>query len=96
MNIQEILRGLLDIVERGQNEQDDIEQANLEMSPIIDTTELSMADAESEFDAEQGIDTSCGCDDSVEMNDFPELDVVKRNAGIPGIVLVSDGTGGVV
>lgn len=88
MNIQEILRGLLDIVERGQSEQGDIDQANLEMSPIIDTTELSMADAESEFDAEQGIEGDCGCDDSGE--DFPELDVVKRNAGIPGIVLVSD------
>lgn len=85
MNIQEILRGLLDIVERGQSEQDDIEQANLEMTPVIDTQELSLPAAEVEFDAEQGIDGGCG----EMMNDFPELDVVKRNAGIPGVIVIS-------
>jgi len=94
MNIQEILRGLLDIVERGQSEQDDIEQANLEMAPVIDTQELSMADAEEEFDMEQGINGGCGCDDSAP-GDFPELDVVKRNAGMP-VVVIADGPDGII
>jgi hypothetical protein len=93
MNIQEILRGLLDIVERGQSEQDDIDQANLEMTPVIDTQEISLPAAEVEFDAEQGIDGGCGDE---MMGDFPELDVVKRNAGMPVVAVITDGPGSVI
>jgi hypothetical protein len=87
MNISQILRGLLDVIEKNQAEDDEIEQTNLEMLPVVDTQELSISDAEQEFSDEQGV-TDDSCD-----SDFAELDVVKRNAGLPVMVISTDGAG---
>ncbi len=84
MDISSILRGLLDIIERGQSEAGEIEQANTEMLPVIDTQEVPLDAAQVEFDGENP--GECGCDDG-----FDELDVVKRNAGLPVMVISTDG-----
>jgi hypothetical protein len=84
MDISSILRGLLDIIERGQSEANEIEQANTEMLPVVDTQEVPIDAAQVEFDDENP--EECGCDDS-----FDELDVVKRNAGLPVMVISTDG-----
>lgn len=82
MQIQEILRGLLDMIEQGQAEDDGVEQANLEMLPVIDQQEVPIDIAQQEFDGEE---SDCGCDD-----DYDELDVVKRNAGLPVMTVITD------
>jgi hypothetical protein len=84
MDISSILRGLLDIIERGQAQDDSIEQANTEMLPVIDTQEIPIDAAQVEFDGENP--GECGIDSS-----FDELDVVKRNAGLPVMVISTDG-----
>ena len=84
MDISSILRGLLDIIERGQAQDNEIEQANTEMLPVIDTQEVPIDAAQVEFDSENPVD--CGIEDS-----FDELDVVKRNAGLPVMVISTDG-----
>jgi hypothetical protein len=84
MDISSILRGLLDIIERGQAQDNEIEQANTEMLPVVDTQEIPIDAAQVEFDGENP--GECGIDSS-----FDELDVVKRNAGLPVMVISTDG-----
>ena len=86
MDISSILRGLLDVIERNQIQSDEMEQANLEMQPIVQVEELPIDIAQQEFDTENP--GECGCSDS-----FEELDVVKRNAGLPVSVISTDSVG---
>lgn len=83
MNIQQVLRDLLDVIDSNQSQEQDIEVA-----PVIDTTEVTIDDAQQEFDSEQADDSACSCD--AEPSDFPELDVVKRNAGLPVLIISSE------
>ena len=85
MNISQNLRGLLDVIAQGQAEEREIEQVNTELTPVqVSTEELPIDAAQQEFDSEQ----DCGCSDS--ESDFPELDVIKRNAGMMPIVISTD------
>ena len=93
MNIQQILRDLLNVIEKAQSEESEIEQVNTELTPVqIDTEELPIDIAQQEFDSEQDcgcVEQGCGCSD--EESDFPELDVIKRNAGMMPMVISTDG-----
>ena len=86
MNISSILRGLLDIVELNQIQSDEIEQANLEMLPIVKVEELPIGIAQKEFDSENP-------EECFRSDSFEELDVVKRNAGLPVNVISTDSIG---